>query len=237
MSTLSKQNTEDIFEITPLQEGLLFHYLKYEGNSHQNFEQICLNLHGQLDRKLFTEAWDLVVQNNEMLRAVYRWRKLSKPVQVILKKHPVQISFEDLIGMDKAQQKRKLDQVKATSKAKLFDLEKVPFRLEVVQFSASEFTLIISNHSIIYDGWSNGILLKEFFNTYHALLKGETYHFETKGKFKEYVKAIKNSPSEGERAFWTSYFHELGGSNEMAIRGKSGGEMLTSLSYHLGLPS
>ncbi|TRX53354.1 amino acid adenylation domain-containing protein [Fulvivirga sp. M361] len=236
MATLSKENTEDIFEITPLQDGLLFHYLKNNGTSSQNFEQICLNLQGVLNRELFTKAWNLVVHHNEMLRAVFRWRKLNKPVQIILKEHPVNIEYIDLTKQGEEARNVAFDTIKAKDKAALFNLEEVPFRIKVVTFSETEFTLVISNHSIIYDGWSNGIILKEFFRTYQALLKGEDYHFGRKAKFKAYVKALKGYTNVDEKAFWSTYFEKPGEKSEMVIRSKGAGDMMNSSSYCLHLP-
>ena len=52
--------------------------------------------------------------------------------------------------------------------------------------------MIISNHHILYDGWSNGIILKEFFNVYNDLAHKRTPPKPVKKGFKEYIKWIKS---------------------------------------------
>lgn len=228
MSTINKQNVEDIFDITPLQEGLLFHYLKGDSNNSQNFEQICLNMSGKADISLITQAWNEVTRNNEMLRTVFRWKKLSKPVQVTLRQHAANVLFSDLSAFPPAVQEEKFLAIKRADKAQLFDLEEVPFRVNVVKFSDNRFTLIISNHSIIYDGWSNAILLKEFFTTYLSLLRAERYELEAKGKFKDFVKAIRNDKPEKDRAFWSKYLEGKAEKNDLLIRSNNSKELLST---------
>ena len=210
MSILTKQNTEDIFGITPLQEGLLFHYLKHEGESTQNFEQICLYMSGSLDFQKIVSAWSTVVRQNEMLRTVFRWKKLSKPVQITLKEAAPNIRLEDLSGFSKEKQDQLVKEIQQKDKASLFDLEKVPFRVCIIKTDENHFIMMLSNHSIIYDGWSNGVMLKEFFKGYLALMKGQTSHLAEKLKFKNHLKWIKSTRNdEKEAAFWNDYLRDL----------------------------
>lgn len=228
MAIINKQNVEDIFDITPLQEGLLFHYLKGDSNNAQNFEQICLNMSGKPDAVLITQAWNEVTRNNEMLRTVFRWKKMSKPIQVTLKQYEPDVRFSDLSGLPAIVQEEKFLSIKKTDKAQLFDLEEVPFRVNVVKFADDRFTLIISNHSIIYDGWSNAILLKEFFTTYISLLRAERYELEVKGKFKDFVKAIRNDKPAKDRAFWSKYLEGKAERSDLLIRSNNSKELLNS---------
>jgi fengycin family lipopeptide synthetase D len=228
MATINKQNVEDIFDITPLQEGLLFHYLKGDSNNSQNFEQICLNMSGKADVELITQAWNAVTRNNEMLRTVFRWKKLSKPIQITLKEYAASLLFEDLSAFPAALQEEKLLAIKKADKAKLFDLEEVPFRVTVAKFSEDRFTLIISNHSIIYDGWSNAILLKEFFTAYLSLLRGQQFQLEAKGKFKDFVKAIRKEQPEKDRAFWSKYLGGKAEKSDLLIRSNNSKELLST---------
>ena len=214
MSILTKQNTEDIFGITPLQEGLLFHYLKHEGESTQNFEQICLYMSGSLDFQKIVSAWSTVVRQNEMLRTVFRWKKLSKPVQITLKEAAPNIRLEDLSGFSKEKQDQLVKEIQQKDKASLFDLEKVPFRVCIIKTDENHFIMMLSNHSIIYDGWSNGVMLKEFFKGYLALMKGQTSHLAEKLKFKNHLKWIKSTRNdEKEAAFWNDYLRDQKSSN------------------------
>ncbi len=82
---LTNKNIQNIYALTTLQEGMLFHYLS-DSDSSLYFEQMSFDLAGEIDIESFKNAWKFVIEQNEMLRTVFRWENLSKPVQIILKK-------------------------------------------------------------------------------------------------------------------------------------------------------
>ena len=51
----------------------------------------------------FEKAWNIVIKTNEMLRTVFRWEKLEKPSQIILKEHKCKVIFHDLSDKDSGQ--------------------------------------------------------------------------------------------------------------------------------------
>ena len=84
MKLLEKQNISDIIALSPLQEGILYLYLKNPGSAHY-VEQLGLQIHGHVTPAYFEAAWNRVIADNEMLRTVFRWNKMEQPVQIILK--------------------------------------------------------------------------------------------------------------------------------------------------------
>lgn len=84
VNKVTKEMVENIIGLTHLQEGMLFHYFK-NPNSDQYFEQLCLEVDSWVDIIAFKEAWNTVVQTDEMLRTVFRWKKIKKPVQMVKK--------------------------------------------------------------------------------------------------------------------------------------------------------
>lgn len=83
-SKIDKSNIEEILSLSPMQEGMLFHYLT-EPHSEQYFEQLSLRLLGEINMEIFEKAWEFVTYNNDMLRTLFRWDKLDKPIQLVLK--------------------------------------------------------------------------------------------------------------------------------------------------------
>jgi hypothetical protein len=72
LKKLNKGDIRDIIRLTPVQEGMLYHYLKDPRRDYY-FEQLSLEISGEIDVQLFERAWNLVIEANEMLRAVFRW--------------------------------------------------------------------------------------------------------------------------------------------------------------------
>ena len=89
---------EDILPLTPMQESMLYQYLR-EPESRLYFEQTCYQLTGNVRLNKIKEAWNVVAAANEMLRAVFRWQGIKRPVQIILKYRPLSIKEFDLSSL------------------------------------------------------------------------------------------------------------------------------------------
>src|SRR5215471_10495671 len=73
---------EDIYPLTPLQKGLLFHAL-FEPHSEVYFEQLTCELHGTFDEAAFAGAWRLLMARHAILRTAFVWKGQREPVQVV----------------------------------------------------------------------------------------------------------------------------------------------------------
>ncbi|MCL6589242.1 MAG: amino acid adenylation domain-containing protein [Firmicutes bacterium] len=201
---LDKQNIEDILGLTPLQEGMLFHYLS-DPESGQYFEQLSLCLAGRIDRGLFRKAWDVVTGHNEMLRTVFRWEKLSKPVQIVLKTHQIPLQELDFTTEDPVRIPQMLAKFREEDRRVKLDLAVAPMRLALCRLGAERYELLISSHHILYDGWSTGIILKEFYNAYHELAAQRPATRPPKCKFKTFLKKVQGQAPERQAEFWEKY--------------------------------
>jgi fengycin family lipopeptide synthetase D len=204
MDKLDKKNIENIAALTPLQEGMLFHYLKNPKND-DYFEQLSLDISGEIDMKSFEKAWNLVLETNEMLRTVFRWEKMKNPVQMALKTHRFKPRYYDLSGAAPGEKRKIIEKIKIKDRKKKFDLKEVPFRITLCKNEAGHHIMIISHHHILYDGWSSGIILKEFFNAYHDLVGNKKPGKLIKNTFKEFVKWLKDQEQKKQEKFWEHY--------------------------------
>lgn len=200
---IDKSKVEDISELSPFQEGLLVNYL--HNNSSQYSEQLFLGLKGDVDLQLFNEVWQSICDTNEALRTVFRWEGLKKPVMVLLKEHELKIDFLDFSEFDADVAEEKVAEIKKADITQGFDLTEVPFRVTLTKLAKDEFSLLISNHHILYDGWSTGIVLKEFFERYEAKNVSAKISSVQKSKYKDYVVWLKDVDKSEETAFWKKY--------------------------------
>ncbi|MGD2089138.1 MAG: amino acid adenylation domain-containing protein, partial [Candidatus Aminicenantes bacterium] len=217
MGKLDKKNIEDILALTPMQEGMLYHYLKDPG-SHYYSEQLSLDISGALDFKFFEQAWNSVVQNNQLLRTVFRWEKVENPVQIILKQHPLNVRYHDLPGEENEKKEKWIEKIKTNDRNETFDISDVPFRVTLCKINENKYKMIISNHHILYDGWSNGIILKEFFEAYETRFKSYQTKPPVKAKFKEFSKWIQTRDKEKQGKFWREYLKGFDTRTELSIK-------------------
>ena len=202
--SIDSKDIEDIIALTPMQEGMLLHHLKDSQSDHY-FEQLILEISGVLQLELVEKAWNFVIDTNEMLRTLFRWEKIGHPVQIILKEHKVHLEYCGLTGNNAIERKNRLEELKKKDRKNKFDLHEVPFRVIIARVETDRYEMIISNHHISYDGWSNGIILKEFFDTYNALCNGIELIKPHKTRFKKFVRWIENIDLNKQEKFWRDY--------------------------------
>jgi len=213
MEKISNKGIEDIHALTFSQEGMLNYCLK-NPQGDVFFEQVSIEIFGKIDWQIFRKAWKYIVKTNETLRSAFRWEKIEHPIQIVIKDHDPNLLYFDISELENHLKKRRLEEIKNQDRLERFDLHYVPFRITLCDLGKFKYELIISHHHILYDGWSSGIIIKEFFNAYNILNRNNTLVTAPKTKFKEFVKWSQNQNFENQELFWKQY---LGGIDTPAV--------------------
>jgi len=217
MQKLDKSNIQDILGLTPMQEGMLFHYLSNpEGK--QYIEQLGITLSGEVGENIIKKAWDHVILNNDMLRTIFKWDKLDKPVQIILKQYEIPYTQYNLSNINSTDKITQRTQIMADELNKKIDISENPIRMAIIKLDNSKFILIITYHHILYDGWSNGIILKEFLQACRSLCAGNPPSIIRKSKFKEFIKYYQIQDKTKQEAFWREYFRGYDSKSTIAVK-------------------
>ncbi|MBU7314572.1 non-ribosomal peptide synthetase [Paenibacillus oleatilyticus] len=201
---ITKENVEDIVNLSLMQAGMLFHYIK-NPDSNMYFEQFGFRITGVIDIDKIKQAWGKVAADNEMLRTVFKWDNIDRPVQLVLKQFDPPVLTIDLTPYSANDQLAQLQVIKETDRAQKLVLESEPYRILLCVLSDNEIEMILSNHHILFDGWSMGILLKEFQDAYNRLLDGKEHQKPRKGKYKEFVKWLQVQDKGKSLTYWKRY--------------------------------
>lgn len=193
---LQTANIEDITALTPMQHALLYHYLDQPSAGTYN-NRLILNLKGDVDAELASRAWAHVAAANEMLRTCFRWIKLERPVQVVLRERSETAPL-----------------FKTGSNGGPANLEPgtPPFVVQLEHTGPQQYRMLINHHHILFDGWSSGIILKEFFDAYLALSSEEPLTLTHKPPYRRFVHWLvdKNSRrSQQAQVYWQEYLHDF----------------------------
>ena len=103
--SLNTQNIEDVYELSPLQQGMLFHTLR-DPDAGVYFMQSGFLVEG-LDVAAFCQAWQKLVERHSVLRTSFHWEGLDKPVQVVHRQVAVPFEEHDWRGLSPDQQMQK----------------------------------------------------------------------------------------------------------------------------------
>ncbi|MBW9155187.1 non-ribosomal peptide synthase/polyketide synthase [Clostridium tagluense] len=208
---IDKSNIENIIDLTSTQQGMLFHYIS-DDDSKEYHEQLSLTISGDVKIDLLQKSWKFVIDTNEMLRTVFRWKGIDKPLQIVLKSHEVLIQYVDITN--KKDKHETLENIKSEDLNNRIDITKETLRVYLCKLDDYKCEMIISNHHILYDGWSNGIILKELMEFYNSLYEGKELRKINKTKFSEFIKFTKNLNKDEQREHWVNYLDNLGAKND-----------------------
>ncbi|WP_416768990.1 amino acid adenylation domain-containing protein [Pseudomonas sp. RHF3.3-3] len=135
---------------------------------------MSLLLRGDLDRSALKAALDRLVARHESLRTTFQ-RQGEQPVQIIA---PADCGFslaeQDLRALSYEQASLSASRIGNNEATEPFDLQRGPLiRGRLLRLADDEHILLITQHHIISDGWSVGVLVKEFTELYRAFSQGQ----------------------------------------------------------------
>ncbi|MBO7942365.1 hypothetical protein JTP77_041665, partial [Streptomyces sp. S9] len=84
-------NIEDIYGLSPLQEGLLFHHLLGDAGGDAYVQRWLLEFASRADLQRFLDAAQVAVDRHAALRTALHWQELAQPVQVVLRRASVPV--------------------------------------------------------------------------------------------------------------------------------------------------
>ena len=220
---------EDIYPLTPTQQGMLFHSLA-EPDSGVYMTQLVCELSGGIDEEAFQAAWQMVVSRHQSLRADFAWDVCAEPVQVVRREVEVKVSFEDWRSLGREQQDELLEAYLRRDREEGFDLRRAPLlRLALFRRSEEEHAFILSNHHLLFDGWSLAIVLQEVFAIYDARRAERAPRLKNSRSFKDYIAWLRRQDRASAESFWRATLKDfteptpLGIENTSATLAEQGG--------------
>jgi hypothetical protein len=96
---------EDVYPLTPMQEGMLLHTLLEPGTG-LYYMQDRYRINSALDPERFAQAWQAVVARHEALRASFSWNVGEAMLQIIHKPGNTPVDYQDWRGLDDDAQER-----------------------------------------------------------------------------------------------------------------------------------
>ncbi|AFZ36197.1 amino acid adenylation domain protein [Stanieria cyanosphaera PCC 7437] len=194
------ESIEDIYELTPIQKGILFHSL-YDSENGLYLFQATFTLKTLLDRNAFEQAWQQVVQRHTILRTGFYWEDVERPLQVVYKQVTVPFEYHDWRGVE--QQQEQMNFFLESDRSNSFALtQPCPMRLTLFRLAENLYELVWTRHFIVADGWSAPLLLDEVVQIYLSICKKRELSLAPSTPFRSYINWLqKQDPSKAEQ-FW-----------------------------------
>jgi amino acid adenylation domain-containing protein/non-ribosomal peptide synthase protein (TIGR01720 family) len=202
LSELSQSGrVEDVYELTPLQEGMYYHWLS-SPSSTAYFEQIIYKLEGTLDQAALIYAYRQISARHAVLRTSFTNKYSNLPLQVVWEDVTPVFTFRDV----STDPDFDLHHFAATDRNREFDLgHGSQMRLSVLKTGSNEYTFLWSHHHILMDGWCVDIIIKEFYQLYYGRLNAQMPVMTPVTSFKEYIRWLRSFNRRAALDYWKTY--------------------------------
>lgn len=199
---MNTENIEDIYELSPVQQGILFHSL-YEPELGIYVIQMSYTLRGNLNIAAFAEAWQQVATRHTVLRTVFYWQDIDKPLQIVRRQVRIPLEQQDWRLIDTATQQEKFEAFVKSDRLRGFDLWEGPLmRLSLLRLTDDIYQFIWSTHHLILDGWSTPLLFQEVIELYGGLCQGREVNLGVGTAFADYIDWLQHQDVSQAEAFW-----------------------------------
>ncbi|NGP09713.1 AMP-binding protein, partial [Rhodococcus sp. 14C212] len=191
---------EEVWPLTPLQHGLLFHALHTESVD-AYVVQLTLHLSGRPELPRLRRAAEALLARHPNLRVAFPYDVDADSVQVVQGDVELPLREVDLSGVDEQARGTELDRILTADRAARFDTALAPLlRLTAISLRPDDFRLVFTNHHLLLDGWSAPLLLRELLALYAA--DGDVSVLPPVRAYRDYLAWLGRRDVEAARAAW-----------------------------------
>ncbi|QSQ25805.1 non-ribosomal peptide synthase/polyketide synthase [Pyxidicoccus parkwayensis] len=192
-------NIEDLYPLSPLQGGMLFHALAEPGQG-LYFNQLVCELRGPLELEAFIAAWKGALDAHPVLRTALVWEDVDEPVQVVLREVDLPVRHEDWRGLSREALDARLAAFLKEDQREGFDLSSAPLvRLALLRTEDAAWRFVFSHSHLMLDGWSLPLLLRDVF----ALYGGKARSLMPPRPYRDFIAWLGEKDAGQARDFWT----------------------------------
>ncbi|MFM2577345.1 amino acid adenylation domain-containing protein [Vibrio fortis] len=190
---------EDVYPLTPVQQGMLFHCLDHDA---AYISQSIAKCEGALNSQQLQESWIDVVERHPALRTAVITDDVDEPHQVVFQS--AKLPFEELDWQDISQadkdlmlqslRQREISQIKFSQAPMM--------RVVLIKHSENHHQLVWTIHHLIMDGWCLNMLVGEVMQGYFARLSGEQISKQPAVPFRNFIEWLELKDEVGANKFW-----------------------------------
>ncbi|MFJ9371510.1 amino acid adenylation domain-containing protein [Nocardia sp. NPDC101769] len=200
----------DVWPLSPLQSGLLFHAMLTQNTVDVYTIQTVLDLSGVVDVDRLRVAAQAILDRYPSLRTAFVTDADRQPHQVVLDRVTAPFKVVDLTDLPQAERNPRMREMIEADRADHFDLSAAPLmRFNVFRISDDLVHLVITTHHILVDGWSMPLLMQDLLVLY--AVRGDLSALPRVASFRNYLAWLAGRNRNESLAAWQ---HALAGVSE-----------------------
>ncbi len=221
---MSRKNIENVYALSPMQQGILFHTL-YDSQPGVYLVDLAWTLSGKLDVAAFERAWQEVCDRHPILRTAFVWERLEKPMQVVRRRVSLAVEHEDLRALPPAERAARATAFHEAFSRRGFDLTRAPLlRLALLRMDDETHRFLWSSHHLLLDGWSLPILMREAFTLYAAHEAGKEVRLPELRPYGDYIAWLGKQDLAEAEGYWRRELAGFAAPTPLRVERVSAGE-------------
>lgn len=192
-------NVEDLYPLSPVQQGMLFHALTAPSSGVYIGQYTC-KLQGNLNPEYLRQAWQHVLDRHTALRTIFVW-ELDEPLQIV--RQQVELPWCEVDWCDRPN--CDLDTFLEADRTQGFDLDRAPLmRLTLIRLAAATYRLVWTCHHLLTDGWSTPLIWHEIYELYDTFGGDRNPVLPAPHPYRDYIAWLQERDWQAARQFWTT---------------------------------
>nr|WP_281392643.1 non-ribosomal peptide synthetase/type I polyketide synthase [Chitinophaga varians] len=169
------------------QERLWFLYQLDRNNVSYNVPR-AIRMTGTLNVSYVEQTFTEIIRRHEIFRTVFKADE-GLPYQEIQAPFYFNIPVTDISYLTTKEQQHYIQDVITSEGAFIFDLATGPLlKASLLKLATDVHLLVLLEHHLIHDGWTQGILIREFMAIYNGLCQGQPHGLDVPVlQFKDYA--------------------------------------------------
>ncbi|MBD2784446.1 amino acid adenylation domain-containing protein, partial [Xenorhabdus sp. DI] len=196
-------NVQDIYPLSPLQEGILFHHLlQTQGDNYLLQSLLAFDHRQRLDT--FLTALQQVIDRHDILRTAAYWQDLAQPVQVVWRQAPLAINTFTPITTEEVSAQLRAD---TDPRRHRIDLNRAPlFTADIAHDPAQgEWLLALRFHHLV----SDHLTLELIFAEIALILQEKAERLPAALPYRNFIAQSVSTPTDEHEAYFRTQLAEV----------------------------
>ncbi len=214
----NKQPVADVYPITPMQQGMLFHSA-VDSSSYVN--QMAMDIQGSLNLTALRSAWQLLVDRYDIFRTSFYALDSANPVQVVQPTATLHWTVKALTDLTESEQQDFLADMLQRDKQQGFSVSDSPLmRINIWQLAENRYRMVWTQHHALIDGWCAGIIFAELIAAYQSLAAGEQPQLPPVAPYRDYIAWLVSRETDQASGFWQQQVADIDNATPLPLARK-----------------
>ena len=201
---------EDIFPMSDIEIGMIYHYLRDSANVYHDHYGFILN-YKDFDLDRFKKAAELMAKKHNILRSAFNIDDYERPVKIVYKEVKLAVNYSDISGLSDTEREKIINGVVQNDAGNPYEPKVYPlWRIHILKLDDEKVYYFASDIHAVMDGWSFASFIVELTTTYYNLEKNSGHQLkDLKSSYKQTVIGeLIEKRIEAHNRFWNGYLKD-----------------------------